>query len=245
MLTSDMINVQRVMIVLFSMMVCGFNAGLLIPNIPTFATAKAAARKIVQTIKRESPIDALETSGRHIDNLRGEIELRNVSFAYPGRPEVPILDDINLVCPAGKTTALVGASGSGKSTIVGLIERFYMPYAGQVLLDGVSLQELNVRWLRQHIALVKQEPVLFAGSVRENVEMGLVGSDAEHASAEEKGQLIEKACKLANAHDFIMQLPGCYDAQIGEGAALLSGGKTRLPIMIVRLRGSAIMMNLI
>src|SRR5947209_20068623 len=100
------------------------------------------------------------------------------------------MEDISLVVRAGKTTALVGASGSGKSTIVGLVERFYDPVGGQVLLDGHSIRDLNLRWLREHISLVQQEPVLFNTTIYENVAYGLIGTAHEFASDEKKRELI-------------------------------------------------------
>lgn len=109
-----------------------------------------------------------------------------------------ILNGLSLNIQPGKTTAIVGSSGAGKSTIVGLIQRFYDPNAGQVCVDGIPLTELNVRWLRSRIGLVSQEPVLFGVSIAENISYG-----RENVSYEE----IEEAAKQANAHDFIMALP--------------------------------------
>jgi ATP-binding cassette subfamily B (MDR/TAP) protein 1 len=120
-------------------------------------------------IERIPPIDSRSDEGRRIDpaDLKGHIELRNIVFRYPSRPTVPVLKDLCLTFPAGQVSALVGASGCGKTSIVGLIERFYDPIAGQVLLDGVPLKDLNVRWLRSQIGLVSQEPTLFSASVEE------------------------------------------------------------------------------
>src|ERR1700760_3958270 len=110
------------------------------------------------------------------ENLEGTIELRNVKHIYPSRPEVVVMDGVSLLVPAGKQTALVGASGSGKSTIVGLVERFYDPVGGEVFLDGVNIQQINLHWLREQISLVQQEPVLFSTSIYENIRYGLLGS---------------------------------------------------------------------
>ncbi len=135
------------------------------------------------------------------------------------------MEDINLVVPAGKTTALVGASGSGKSTIVGLVERFYDPVGGAVLLDGHDINTLNLRWLRQQIALVQQEPILFSQTIRENIKNGLVGSKYEDESEEQQTQRMIEAAKKANAHDFITSLPDGYETHVGERGFLLSGGQ--------------------
>ena len=111
--------------------------------------------------------------GLKLKKCVGEISLEHVKFNYPSRPNVPIVKDLSITFPAGKTIALVGASGSGKSTVISLVERFYDPLAGAVRLDGVDLRELNVRWLRSQIGLVSQEPTLFATTIRGNVEHGL------------------------------------------------------------------------
>lgn len=133
--------------------------------------------------------------------------------------------------PAGKTAALVGSSGSGKTTIVALLLRFYDPVSGSVLLDGRDVRALNVKWLRQQIGYVQQEPVLFMTSVRANIEFGLLGSALDYAPADEKARLVEVAARKANAHAFVELLPQGYDTQVGEGGILLSGGqKQRIAI---------------
>lgn len=155
------------------------------------------------------------------------IDFDGIDFFYPSRPAVQVLYNFNGVFPPGKTTALVGGSGSGKSTCVGLIERFYDPVAGTVKLDGVPIKDLNLKWLRNQIGLVSQEPVLFATTIAGNVEHGLIGSRFEHESPEQKRQRVIDACKLANADGFISQLPQGYETQIGERGMLLSGGQKR------------------
>jgi ATP-binding cassette, subfamily B (MDR/TAP), member 1 len=133
--------------------------------------------------------------------------------------------------PAGKTTALVGASGSGKSTIIGLIERFYEPVGGEIFLDGHEISTLNLRWLRRQVSLVNQEPVLFNTSIFENIGHGLTGTPYENTSGAGRMVLIVRAAKKANAHDFISALPMGYETQVGERGSLLSGGqKQRIAI---------------
>jgi ATP-binding cassette, subfamily B (MDR/TAP), member 1 len=142
-----------------------------------------------------------------------------------------VLHGLTLDIPSGKKTALVGSSGSGKSTIIGLLERWYDPAAGLITLDGVNLRDLNVRWLRTRIRLVQQEPILFSGTVFDNVAYGLVGTEYEHGPQDTKVKLVEDACKEAFAHGFIEQLPQRYFTQVGERARMLSGGqKQRLAI---------------
>jgi ATP-binding cassette subfamily B (MDR/TAP) protein 1 len=141
------------------------------------------------------------------------------------------MEDVSLLIPAGKKTALVGASGSGKSTIVGLVERFYDPVRGQVLLDGHDISTLNLRWLRQQISLVSQEPTLFGTTIYENIKHGLIGTKFENETDEKQNKLVIEAAKMANAHDFITGLPEGYETNVGERGFLLSGGqKQRIAI---------------
>ncbi|KAK9453362.1 P-loop containing nucleoside triphosphate hydrolase protein [Dipodascopsis uninucleata] len=201
------------------------------PHFKAFTAATAAASKIYSTIDRPSAIDSKDDTGEKLSEINGEIELKNVKFIYPSRPNVTVLNDFSLQIPAGKTIALVGASGSGKSTIVGLIERFYKPIKGSITLDGHEITKLNLRWLRSCISIVSQEPTLFSTSVYENVEQGLIGSRYEHLSSVEKHDLVIEACRQANALSFIESLPKGFETQVGERGFLLSGGqKQRIAI---------------
>jgi ATP-binding cassette subfamily B (MDR/TAP) protein 1 len=166
-----------------------------------------------------------------LDKVDGTIRLKGIKRVYPSRPEVVVMDDVSLTIPAGKTTALVGASGSGKSTIIGLVERFYAPMEGTVYLDGVDISTLNLRWLRQQISLVSQEPTLFGTTIYENIRHGLIGTRWENEDAEQQRVLIYEAARKANAHDFITSLPEGYETNVGERGFLLSGGqKQRIAI---------------
>ncbi|KAI6112070.1 P-loop containing nucleoside triphosphate hydrolase protein [Pisolithus croceorrhizus] len=197
----------------------------------SLSDACGAAAKLFATIERVPDIDSASPDGLKPDKVVGEIAIDDVQFSYPARPDVPILKGINMTFEAGKTTALVGASGSGKSTIVSLVERFYDPLSGTVRLDGVDLRDLNIKWLRSQIGLVSQEPVLFATTIRANVAYGLIGTPYEHASEDEKLKLIKEACIKSNADGFISKLPQGYDTMVGERGLLLSGGqKQRLAI---------------
>lgn len=169
-------------------------------------------------------IDSSSGEGKQPTLIRGDIEFTNVSFSYPTRSEVEVLKDFSIKIEAGKTIALVGSSGSGKSTVVQLMERFYDPTAGSITLDGIDLRELNIKWLRSNIALVQQEPKLFECSIRDNIAMGAPGaSDKE----------IETAAKMANAHNFIMSFPLGYETDVGALGDQLSGGQ-RQRISIAR-----------
>jgi ATP-binding cassette subfamily B (MDR/TAP) protein 1 len=225
-LKNDEITAGTVVNVFFAVLIGAFSLGQIAPDIQAFSFGIGAGAKIFETIDRVPTIDPYNEEGIKIPKelLVGKIELKNVEFTYPSRPEVPILKGIDLVIEPGTTVALVGESGSGKSTIVQLIERFYDPIQGSIYLDGHSLSDLNLISLRQHIGLVSQEPTLFEGTVAENVAQGLVGSIHEHASEEKKRELIEDACKQANAHDFILKLSNGYHTQVGERGMLLSGG---------------------
>lgn len=133
-----------------------------------------------------------------LENINGEIEFKEVYFRYPARPNLEIFSGMSLKIPSGSTLALVGKSGSGKSTVINLLERFYDPDAGEVLIDGVNLKKFQLRWLRQKIGLVSQEPILFATTIWENVAYG-----KENATEDE----IRRAIELANAATFINDLP--------------------------------------
>ncbi|TDZ29406.1 Leptomycin B resistance protein pmd1 [Colletotrichum spinosum] len=230
-LIEDGIPLSNILIIMMSIMIGAFNLGNVAPNVQAFTTAIAAAAKIYNTIDRVSPLDPSSDAGETLDHIEGTIRLENIKHIYPSRPEVTVMEDVSLTIPAGKTTALVGASGSGKSTIVGLVERFYDPVRGRVFLDGHDISTLNLRWLRQQMALVSQEPTLFGTTIYQNIRYGLIGTKHENASDEEQRQLIESAAKMANAHDFITGLPEGYKTNVGERGFLLSGGqKQRIAI---------------
>ena len=225
------INVGIIVNVFLSIMIGSFSLVMVAPEMQAIANARGAAAKLFTTIDRTPPIDSGDPSGLKPEKVTGEITLHNVKFNYPARPDVPILKDLSISFAAGKTSALVGASGSGKSTIVSLVERFYDPLEGQVRLDGVDLKDLNLKWLRSQIGLVSQEPILFATTIRGNVEHGLIGTNLEHASDEERFAAVEEACTKANASGFINKLPLGYDTMVGERGFLLSGGqKQRIAI---------------
>ena len=224
-------TLSHILTILMAIIFGAFSLGNVAPNAQAFTTALAASAKIFNTIDRVSPLDPDSTKGEKIEHVEGAIELRNIRHIYPSRPEVVVMDNVSLFVPAGKTTALVGASGSGKSTIVGLVERFYDPVGGEVFLDGHSIQNLNLRWLRRQMALVSQEPVLFATTIFENIRHGLIGREAETLSEEKIKDLVEHAAKMANAHEFVTKLPEGYQTNVGERGFLLSGGqKQRIAI---------------
>jgi ATP-binding cassette, subfamily B (MDR/TAP), member 1 len=225
------LTLAHLITVSFACVIGSFSLGNVAPNAKQFTAASAAGQKIFATIARKSPMDPESDEGEKPETLEGRIELKNVKHIYPSRPEVTVMDGINLVVPAGRQTAIVGASGSGKSTIVGLVERFYDPVGGEVLLDGRNVKDLNLHWLREHISLVQQEPVLFSTTIYENIRFGLLGTVWDGLSKEKEYEMIINAAKMANAHDFISNLPEQYDTKVGERGFLLSGGqKQRIAI---------------
>ncbi|ORX90713.1 P-loop containing nucleoside triphosphate hydrolase protein [Basidiobolus meristosporus CBS 931.73] len=231
-ITDGTLEAGDVFNVFFAVIIGAFSLGHVAPNLQAFALAQGAAAKLYEAIYRVPQIDSCSSEGlKPTTPTKGLIEARNLRFHYPSRPDVPILKGISLTVEPGKTVALVGMSGSGKSTIIQLLERFYDPIEGEISLDGTPIKSLNVHWLRRQIGLVSQEPTLFKCTIAENVAHGLIGTPHEKASKEKQMELIEQACKMANAHDFIMTLPEKYDTHVGERGFLLSGGqKQRIAI---------------
>ncbi|GJE98503.1 multidrug resistance-associated ABC transporter [Phanerochaete sordida] len=224
-------NAGDVVNVFFAILIGSFSLALLAPEMQAITHARGAAAKLYETIDRVPTIDSASEAGLKPETCLGEITLEHVKFNYPSRPNVPIVKDLSITFPAGKTIALVGASGSGKSTVISLVERFYDPLEGSVKLDGVDLRELNVKWLRSQIGLVSQEPTLFATTIKGNVAHGLIGTKWENASEDEQMALIKEACIKANADGFISKLPLGYETMVGERGFLLSGGqKQRIAI---------------
>lgn len=149
-----------------------------------------------------------------LNQVRGEVQFDNITFAYNGRD--PVLKDLSLYVPTGATIGIVGATGSGKSTLVKLLLRFYEVQSGRILIDDINIRDLNFFDLRQCIVWVSQDVFLFHGSVLENIRYG--SFDASH-------EQIIQAAKLAEAHEFIVQLPQGYDTIVGERGQKLSGGQ--------------------
>jgi ATP-binding cassette subfamily B (MDR/TAP) protein 1 len=225
------ISLNHVLVVMMTVLMGAFNMNAIAPNAQVFASAVSSASKLFDTIDRVSPIDSASEQGDIIEAVQGNIRLENVKHVYPSRPGAIVMEDVTLDIPAGKTTALVGASGSGKSTIIGLIERFYNPVGGTIYLDGHDITTLNLRWLRRQVSLVNQEPTLFGTTIFENIRHGLVGTEHENESEEKQRELIIAAAKKSNAHDFVSNLTEGYETDVGDRGFLLSGGqKQRIAI---------------
>ncbi|XP_020696622.1 ABC transporter B family member 19 [Dendrobium catenatum] len=219
---------------IFSAIVGGMSLGQSFSNLGAFSKGKAAGYKLLEIIRQKPSIIQDLADGKYLDEVHGNIEFKDVTFSYPSRPDVIIFRDFSLFFPAGRTVAIVGGSGSGKSTVVSLIERFYDPNQGQVLLDNVDIRTLQLRWLRDQIGLVNQEPALFATTILENILYGK--SDATIVE-------VEQAATAANAHSFIALLPNGYNTQVGERGVQLSGGqKQRIAIARAMLKNPKILL---
>ncbi|KAF5957361.1 hypothetical protein HYC85_004586 [Camellia sinensis] len=212
----------------------GCALGSCLINVKHFMDANVAAAQIFEMIERVPNIDSADQQGKIMSDVKGELEFKDLDFVYPSRPESKVLQNFNLKVDACQTVGLVGGSGSGKSTVINLLERFYDPLEGEILLDGISIKTLQLKWLRSQMGLVNQEPILFATSIKENILFG-----KEEASEEE----IVQAAKAANAHNFITQLPNGYDTQVGQLGIKMSGGqKQRISIARALLRDPKILL---
>jgi ATP-binding cassette subfamily B protein len=222
-----------VQFVIYSVMVAGAVAAL--SEIwGELQRASGATERLVELLKTRDTVSDPEHPARLPDPVTGRLDFDKVSFAYPSRPDTLALDDVTLSVQPGETVAFVGPSGAGKTTIIQLLLRFFDPASGRILIDGIDLADLRRDDFRKAVALVPQDPVIFAASARENIRFGRPdASDAE----------IEEAARAAAAHDFISALPEGYDSYLGERGVMLSGGqKQRIAIARAILRDAPVLL---
>eukprot|EP00178_Gracilaria_changii_P012994 TRINITY_DN3659_c0_g1_i1.p1 TRINITY_DN3659_c0_g1~~TRINITY_DN3659_c0_g1_i1.p1 ORF type:complete len:1298 (+),score=243.83 TRINITY_DN3659_c0_g1_i1:371-4264(+) len=205
------------MAILFAAITLG-NISIFAPDV---AAAKIGATQIYRLIDRTSQIDPSSPDGEKRASVNGDIKAAKVYFEYPRRPDVPVLRGLSLDIMQGKTLAIVGTSGHGKSTIISLLERFYAIREGRIAVDDQDISESNVQNLRSHIGIVSQEPELFNRSVFDNIAYGISHDDGTPVSMSD----VVEAAKLANAHEFITQLPQGYDTSVGPRGDAISGGQ--------------------
>jgi ATP-binding cassette, subfamily B, bacterial len=196
--------------------------------------AAGATERLVELLQTNDDVHDPDTSAELPNPVAGRIVFEDVQFSYPARPSVQALDGVNLTINPGETVAFVGPSGAGKTTIIQMILRFYDPQSGRITLDGIDLRDVSRDAFRQSVALVPQDPVIFATSARENIRFGRPdASDAE----------IVAAAQAAAAHQFISDLPDGYDSYLGERGVMLSGGqKQRIAIARAILRDAPVLL---
>ncbi|XP_032762926.1 phosphatidylcholine translocator ABCB4 isoform X1 [Rattus rattus] len=220
----ELMTFENVMLVFSAVVFGAMAAGNTSSFAPDYAKAKVSASHIIGIIEKIPEIDSYSTEGLKPNWLEGNVKFNGVKFNYPTRPNIPVLQGLSFEVKKGQTLALVGSSGCGKSTVVQLLERFYDPMAGTVFLDGKEIKQLNVQWLRAHLGIVSQEPILFDCSIAENIAYG---DNSRIVSHEE----IVRAAKEANIHQFIDSLPEKYNTRVGDKGTQLSGGqKQRIAI---------------
>lgn len=203
---------------------------------PDYAKARTSAARIFKLLDREPPIDSYSTKGDKWNNFEGNIVFNNCRFTYPTRKDITVLQGLNVTVNSGETLALVGQSGCGKSTSVQLLERFYDPDEGAVFIDGHETAKTNVGFLRSKIGIVSQEPVLFGGTVYDNIVYG--DQSREITKAE-----VEEAARLANMHEFVLSLKDGYHTSVGaKGDQLSRGQKQRVAIARALIRKPKILL---
>jgi len=231
---SELMSVgMLVQFVIYSIMVAGA-AATLSEIWSELQRAAGATERLIELLHIEDKVNDPLNAISPPQSWHGEISFKNVTFAYPARSGEVTLSGINLTVTPGETVAIVGRSGAGKSTFIQLLQRFYDPEQGEILLDGIDIKKMNRLEFRKSIAVVPQDPVIFATTVMENIRFG-----KPDASDEE----IYKASKLAAAHQFVSGLPQKYQTYLGERGVMLSGGqKQRIAIARAILRDAPVLL---
>jgi ATP-binding cassette, subfamily B (MDR/TAP), member 1 len=230
-----LLTVGKLFQIFGNMLFAVLGLGLAMSHVAPMLKAVEISKLLLKVINRVPAIRP--TGGKTIEGgLKGEIEVKGLEFTYPSRPEQQVLFDFNLSIKAGQTAALVGPSGGGKSTIMGLLERFYEQSKGVITIDGVDIRDFDPVWLHKEIGIVTQEPTLFAATISENIIYGV-------DPATVTGEQIVAAAKAANCHNFIIELNDGYNTMVGERGASLSGGqKQRVAIARAMLQNPKILL---
>ena len=231
---ADLLSVgELVQFVIYAVMVAG-SVGALSEIWGELQRAAGATERLVELLQATDSVQDPPSPKPLPSPVAGRVEFRSVTFRYPSRPEIAALDNVSISVAPGETVALVGPSGAGKSTVIQLLLRFYDPDAGAVRLDGVDLREMSRAEFRKAVALVPQDPVIFATTARENIRFGR--PDASDAA-------VEEAARAAVAHEFLLGLPQGYDSEVGERGVMLSGGqKQRIAIARAILRDAPVLL---
>lgn len=232
-IASGMIDFNQMYTCLMAIMITAQGVGRASVFTSTLSKAKFSAIAAFEILERQPTIDPdLEGIEPSHGQIKGDISFENIAFRYPARPDVAIFDgEFNLTGKNGQTIALVGPSGCGKSTTIGMLQRWYDPVSGTVRLDDNNVKNYSLSNLRNHMALVGQEPVLFDMTIGENIRFGV------DESIEVTQEQVEAACKAANIHKFIVSLPDGYDTRVGDKGSQLSGGqKQRIAIARALIR---------
>ncbi|GAA4225536.1 ATP-binding cassette subfamily B protein [Sagittula marina] len=229
----DMTAGALIQFVIYSVMVAGA-VGALSETFSELQRAAGATERLVELLQAEDIVQDPAQPKVLTAPVRGDISFDDVHFSYPSRPGVSALDGVTLDIRAGETVALVGPSGAGKTTIIQLLQRFYDPRSGRITLDGVALTDMAREGFRQHLALVSQDPVIFAASARDNIRFGRPDATDDE---------VEAAAHAAAAHEFLTTLPEGYDTWLGERGVMLSGGqKQRVAIARAILRDAPVLL---
>ena len=224
----------NVLIIIFCFLISFMSLGIVMPSFKNISEGLVAGAKVRQVMNRQPNMDLSGNRTLTQEEFKGRIEIKDLIFRYPTRPEFPVLKDFCGVFEEKKMTAICGESGSGKSTIIQLLERFYDPEMGGIQIDGAPLPSLDLHWLRQNVGFVGQEPVLFNTTIKENILLGKGDATEEE---------VEEACKRANCYNFISKFPDRFNTIVGQGGSKLSGGqKQRIAIARAILKSPKIML---